>query len=191
MKLPQGGKSELTFVGSLFLLGAIVFWDTYRTVPPAFNLTISPKVFPYAIAILLMALSLILFIQILRGDTAIPEGLEPGDPIIKSDYKTFGIVLASLFAFLLLIERAGFVIAASITFFGITVAFDNKKHLRAAIFGTIFITVIYFSFTRFLHVQLPGGALSHLPQILSDYLREAISFIVHIPSRVLNYVEGL
>jgi putative tricarboxylic transport membrane protein len=157
MKLPHGGKSELTFVGSLFLLGALVFWDTWRTELPAFNLTVSPKVFPYAIATLLMVLSAILFISILRGNIALPEGLEAGDPIEKSDYKTFGIVLVSLFAFLALIERAGFIIAASLTFFGITVAFDNKKHLRAAVFGTLFITVIYFSFTRFLHVQLPAG----------------------------------
>jgi putative tricarboxylic transport membrane protein len=157
MKLPQGGKSELTFVGSLFLLGALVFWDTWRTELPAFNLTVSPKVFPYAIATLLMILTAILFISVLRGNTALPEGLEPGDPIEKSDLKTFGIVLVSLFSFLLLIERAGFIIAASLTFFGITVAFDNKKHLRAAIFGTIFITIIYVSFTRLLHVQLPAG----------------------------------
>jgi putative tricarboxylic transport membrane protein len=40
-----------------------------------------------------------------------------------------------------------------------SVAFDNKKHLRAAVFGTLFITVIYFSFTHFLHVQLPAGIL--------------------------------
>jgi putative tricarboxylic transport membrane protein len=146
-------------VGSLFLLGLIVFWDTARTELPAFNLTVSPKVFPFAIAILLMGLSAVLFINVLRGDVAVPEGLEAGDTIEKSDFKTFGIVIASLFSFLLLIERAGFIIAASITFFGITVAFDNKRHLRAAIFGTLFITVIYLSFTHFLNVQLPAGIL--------------------------------
>ena len=144
-------------MGSLFLLGAIVFWDTWRTELPAFNLTVSPKVFPYAIATLLMVLSAILFISVLRGDVAIPEGLEKGDPVHASDFKTFGIVLASLFAFLLLIERAGFIVAASVSFFGITVAFDNKKHVRAAVFGTLFITVVYVSFTHFLHVQLPAG----------------------------------
>jgi putative tricarboxylic transport membrane protein len=149
-------------VGSLFLLGFIVFLDTARTELPAFNLTVSPKVFPFAVAFLLMGLSALLIINILRGDRAIPEGLEPEDPIEKSDYKTFAVVLASLFAFLLLIERAGFIIAASITFFGITVAFDNKKHLRAAVFGTIFITIIYLSFTHFLHVQLPAGILKGL-----------------------------
>ena len=144
-------------MSSLFLLGLIVFWDTATKELPAFNLTVSPKVFPFAIAFLLMGLSALLFINILRGDRAIPEGLEAGDAIEKSDYKTFSLVLASLFAYLLLIERAGFIIAASITFFGITVAFGNKKHLRAAVFGTLFITVIYYSFTHFLNVQLPAG----------------------------------
>ncbi len=144
-------------MGSLFLLGFIVFLDTLLVELPAINLTISPKVFPYAVSALLMGLSLILAINILRGDTAIPEGHAEGTPIAKSDFKSFGIVLASLIAFLLLIENAGFIIAASITFFGITVAFDNKKHGRAAIFGTLFITVIYLAFTRFLNVQLPAG----------------------------------
>jgi putative tricarboxylic transport membrane protein len=149
-------------VGSLFLLGLIVFWDTATKELPAFNLTVSPKVFPFAIAFLLMGLSALLIVNILRGDRAIPEGLEAGDAIEKSDYKTFSLVLASLFAYLLLIERAGFIIAASITFFGITVAFENKKHLRAAVFGTLFITVIYYSFTHFLNVQLPAGILKGL-----------------------------
>jgi len=162
MKLPQGGKSELTFVGSLFLLGALVFWDTWRIELPAFNLTISPKVFPYAIATILMVLSALLMISILRGNTATPEGLDVGDPIHKTDLKSFGLVFGSLLAFLLLIERAGFIIAASITFFGITVAFGNKKHGRAAIFGTLFITVVYLSFTRFLNVQLPAGIFKGL-----------------------------
>ena len=162
MKVPQGGKSELTFVGSLFLLGLLVFWDTWRTELPAFNLTISPKVFPYAIASILMLLCALLFISILRGDVATPEGVEPGEPIKKTDFKTFGIVLGSLLTFLLLVERAGFIIAASLTFFGITVAFGNKKHGRAAIFGTLFISVVYLSFTRFLNVQLPAGIFKGL-----------------------------
>jgi len=149
-------------VGSLFALGLIVFWDTYRVEQPAFNLTISPKVFPYAIATLLISLSAILMIKIVRGDVAVPEGMEAGEVVQASDYKTFGLVLASLLAFLLLVERAGFVIAASITFFGITVAFGNKNHGRAAIFGTLFITVVYLSFTKFLNVPLPAGIFKGL-----------------------------
>jgi putative tricarboxylic transport membrane protein len=157
MKLPTGAKSELAFAGSLFALGFVVFVDTVREKLPAFNLTVSPKLFPYTISTLLMLLSAILFVQISRGNNAIPEGLQEGDPIEKSDFKTFLIVLASLFAFLILIESAGFIVAASVTFFGITVAFENKRHIRAAILGTIFIVIIYLSFTRFLNVPLPAG----------------------------------
>ena len=146
-------------MGSLFLLGVLVFWDTYRVEQPAFNLTVSPKVFPYAISLFLMILSLTLAVKILKGDLAIPEGLTPDDEVKPSDFKTFGIVLASLFAFLLLVERAGFVVAASVTFFGITVAFGDKKHLKTGVFGTLFIFLVYMAFTKFLNVPLPAGIL--------------------------------
>ena len=50
-------------------------------------------------------------------------------------------------------------LSAALFFFGITVAFDNKRPSRALIFGSIFILVIYFSFTKFLNVALPAGIL--------------------------------
>jgi len=162
MKFKPGAKSELTFVGSLFALGVLVFWDTWRTELPEINLTISPKLFPYIVSFMLMLLSSILFIQILRGDLATPEGLEPGDKIEKSDLRTFILVLASLFAYLLLIERGGFVIANSVTFVGISYSFGNKKLLKASGIAVLLSTIIYFSFTKFLHVALPAGIFKGL-----------------------------
>jgi putative tricarboxylic transport membrane protein len=162
MKFKAGAKSELTFVGSLFALGVLVFWDTWRTELPEINLTISPKLFPYIVSIMLMLLSSILFIQVLRGDIAVPEGLEPGDKVEKSDIRTFLIVLASLFAYLLLVERAGFVIANSVTFIGISYSFGNKNLVKAAGIAVILSTIIYFSFTKFLHVPLPSGIFKGL-----------------------------
>lgn len=84
-------------MGSLLLLGAIVIWDTSRTELPALNMTISPKLFPVIIGWFLIALCAILAIQIIRGGTAVPEGLEAGDKIEKSDYKTLGYVFLSFF----------------------------------------------------------------------------------------------
>ena len=162
MNIKQGAKSELAFVGSLFALGLLVFWDTWRSVLPEINLTISPKLFPYLVSILLMLLSLILFIQVLRGDLAVPEGLEPGDKIEKSDLRTFLVVLASLFAYLLLIERAGFVLANSVTFVGISYSFGNKNLIKASGFAVLLSTIIYFSFTKVLHVALPSGIFKGL-----------------------------
>jgi putative tricarboxylic transport membrane protein len=162
MNIKQGAKSELAFVGSLFALGVLVFWDTWRTELPEINLTISPKLFPYVVSVLLMVLSTILFIQVLRGNLALPEGLEPGEKIEKSDLRTFLIVLSSLFAYLLLIERGGFVIANTVTFIGISYSFGNKKLMKAAGIAVLLSTIIYFSFTKFLHVALPSGIFKGL-----------------------------
>jgi putative tricarboxylic transport membrane protein len=162
MKFKAGAKSELTFVGSLFALGVLVFWDTWRSELPQINLTISPKLFPYVVSVLLMVLSTILFIQVLRGNLALPEGLEPGEKIEKSDLRTFLIVLASLFAYLLLIERGGFVIANTVTFIGISYSFGNKNLVKASGIAILLSTIIYFSFTKFLHVALPSGIFKGL-----------------------------
>lgn len=162
MTLKQGAKSELTFVGSLFALGLIVFWDTWRIELPEINLTISPKLFPYIVSLLLMLLSIILFVQVLRGNLAVPEGLEPGAKIEKSDLRTFCIVLASLFAYLLLIERGGFVIANTVTFVGISYSFGNKNLIKATGIAVLLSTIIYFSFTKFLNVALPSGIFKGL-----------------------------
>jgi putative tricarboxylic transport membrane protein len=162
MNIKQGAKSELAFVGSLFALGVLVFWDTWRTELPEINLTISPKLFPYVVSVLLMVLSTILFIQVSRGNLALPEGLEPGEKIEKSDLRTFLIVLSSLFAYLLLIERGGFVIANTVTFIGISYSFGNKNLVKASGIAVLLSTIIYFSFTKFLHVALPSGIFKGL-----------------------------
>ena len=158
-KLKEGARSELAFVGSLLLLGVIVIWDTFRTELPALNMTISPKLFPLIIGWFLIALCAILAIQIIRGGTAVPEGLGAGDKIEKSDYKTFAFVLLSFLSYIVLITRGGFVVASTVVFVGIAFSFGNRKFGRTLLIGLIFAFVTYFSFTRYLHVDLPAGIL--------------------------------
>ena len=146
-------------MGSLLLLGLIVIWDTSRTELPALNMTISPKLFPLIIGWFLIALCAILAIQIIRGGTAVPEGLGAGDKIEKSDYKTFAFVLLSFLSYIVLITRGGFVIASTVVFVGIAFSFGNRKFGRTLLIGLIFAFVTYFSFTRYLHVDLPAGIL--------------------------------
>ena len=155
--MKKGAKSELAFVGSLFLIGAIAVWDTSRTELPALNMTVKPTLFPYVIGIFLMVLCLVLAISIVRGNTAVPEGLEPGDTIEKTDYVSFLYVLGSIVAYLILINHGGFVVATTVSFVGIVFAFGDKRIVRASIFAFIFAVVVFVSFTHFLHVDLPVG----------------------------------
>lgn len=157
MKLKEGAKSELAFVGSLFLIGAVTVWDTSRTELPALNMTVKPTLFPYVIGTFLMALCTLLALFILRGNTAVPEGLEPGDPMRKTDIQSFLYVLGSIFSYLVLITHGGFVVATTVSFVGIVFSFGDKRIIRSSVFAFIFSVVVFVSFTHFLHVDLPAG----------------------------------
>lgn len=155
-------KSELAFAISLFIISLIVLWDTARAGDPAINVSVSPKLFPNIVGIFLLVLSAALIIQVLRGKIATPEGEQTGEPILRSDFRSFAIVLSSLLAFVLLIQRAGFVISSTITFFGITFAFGVANKIKAVGIAALFSIIVYESFTRFLNVDLPAGWLSFL-----------------------------
>ena len=157
MQLKKGAKGELAFAGSLFVFGLATAVNTRLEELPHLNLTVSPRLFPYLFSFALIILSGILIVKVLRGDLAEPEGMEGSEGSEETDRRVFAIVLASLLAFLLLVESAGFIVAGSVTFFGITVAFEYKRYIRAALVAIVFCTVIYVSFTHYLHVQLPAG----------------------------------
>lgn len=155
-------RSELAFAGSLLLISLIVLWDTNRAGDPAINVSVSPKLFPYFVGTFLLLLSVALIIQILRGKIATPEGEQEGAEIERSDFKAFVMVLGSIISFVILIQRAGFVISSTITFFGITLAFGIANKLKALAIAAVFSIIVYESFTRFLNVDLPAGWLTFL-----------------------------
>jgi putative tricarboxylic transport membrane protein len=58
-----------------------------------------------------------------------------------------------------LLERTGYIISAAISFWGVAYAFGAKKILRIGIISLIFSTLVYFSFTSLLDIQLPKWIL--------------------------------
>ena len=155
-------RSELAFAGSLLLISLVVLWDTNRAGDPAIGVSVSPKLFPYFVGAFLLLLSVALIIQILRGKIATPEGEQEGAEIKRSDFKAFAMVLGSIISFVILIQRAGFVISSTITFFGITLAFGIANKLKALAIAAVFSIIVYEGFTRFLNVDLPAGWLTFL-----------------------------
>ncbi len=160
--MKNGAKSELVFASSLLLISLVVLWDTNRAVDPVINVSVSPKLFPYIVGYFLLGLSILLIIQILRGNIATPEGASEGSIIAKSDFVAFLIVVGSIISFVLLINLTGFIISATLTFFGITLAFKVENKVHSLIISIIFSTVVYLSFTKFLSVNLPAGWISFL-----------------------------
>jgi putative tricarboxylic transport membrane protein len=150
---------ELAFAGSLLLLGVIVLVDTKNMVVPPGSGSVGPQVFPTIIGIFIMAVALFLIVDILRGNYGQPEGTEFGEIESKTDFKTLGLVSASILTYPFLIERAGFVIASTVVFFGVGFAYGARQLIKNLIISLTFALIVYVTFTKGLSVELPAGLL--------------------------------
>ena len=158
-KVSQAGKGELVFAGALFLVSLVVFWDTHRLVLPTNNTIVSPRTFPYVVATLLMVASIGVALEVLRGRAGVPEGTDPNTPFQRADFRTMAIIVGVIGLHVFLLERTGYIISAAISFWGVAYAFGAKKILRIGIISLIFSTLVYFSFTSLLDIQLPKWIL--------------------------------
>lgn len=141
------------------MLGVIVLFDTKNMLVPPASGTIGPQIFPYLVSGFLILVSIGIMIQIFLGNLGQPEGTEFGDTIDKTDFKTLLLVAASMATYPLLIERAGFIVASSVAFFGVSFAFGARNVLKNLAISIVFSAIVYFSFTRGLNVNLPSGIL--------------------------------
>ena len=161
-KFSQTVKRELAFAGSLVLLGLFVAWDTSRMDIPQGNTIVSPQTFPYFVSIFVALTGIGLIISNLRGNHGIPEGTEKGDPYQKSDYKTMLLVMAAIGVHVILLEKAGYIIAATLGFWGVAYAFGSRKPLKDFAISLVFASLVYFGFSKGLQINLPAGILTFL-----------------------------
>ena len=161
-KVSQAGKGELVFAGSLFLVSLIVFWDTHRLILPTNNTVVSPRTFPYAVATLLALAAIGVIVEVLRGNVAVPEGADSNTSFERADYRTMFIIVAAIGLHVFLLERTGYIISATISFWGVAYAFGAKKMARLGLISLIFAAIVYFSFTNLLGIQLPKWILENL-----------------------------
>ncbi|MFM8621429.1 MAG: tripartite tricarboxylate transporter TctB family protein [Candidatus Nanopelagicaceae bacterium] len=159
LKVKKEAVGELAFAGSLLLLGAIVLIDTKNMVVPPGSGSVGPQVFPTIIGIFIVLVAIFLAAEVLRGNYGQPEGTEFGEIKTKTDFKTLGIVSASILTYPFLIERAGFVIASTVVFFGVGFAYGARKLIKNLAIAIIFALVVYLTFTKLLSVELPAGIL--------------------------------
>jgi len=157
LKISKQAKGELVFASSLLLLGLFVAWDTSRMDIPQGSSIISPQTFPYMVAAFTSLVGFGLIIDVLRGRLGIPDGDEPGDPVVPTNYKTMAIVAIAIALHVILLEVTGYVIAATVCFFGVTYGFGSRKYLKDFGISLAFALIVYFSFTRGLNINLPSG----------------------------------
>jgi putative tricarboxylic transport membrane protein len=156
-KLSKQGKGELAFASSFILLGILVAWDTAAMDIPQANSIVSPQTFPYMVATFVSLVGLGLIVDVLRGKHGIPDGDEPGDPYTPLNWKTMAIVATAIGLHVVLLEIAGYVIAATVCFWGVAYAFGSRRILKDLAISAVFAVIVYFSFSKGLNINLPSG----------------------------------
>lgn len=120
---------------------------------------IGPRFFPYLVAGGLLLCAVLLIVQALRGQAAPLEMAEDVDVMADADWRAIGLLVVSLFVYILLIERLGFVLASTLLFWGVAFAFGSRHWLRDPLAGLILAVAVYLGFTQLLDLTLPAGIL--------------------------------
>lgn len=154
---------ELALAAGVVVLGILVIWQTGEIRLTPVNSRVGPRVIPYIVGAGLVITGIWLAIDVLRGQLADPEAggedSEDVDPTLPTDWVTVGIVVASLLAYLFLMERAGFVIASTALFVGAAFGMGSRRIVRDLLIGFAVSTVAFIVFTEGLSLRLPAGIL--------------------------------
>ncbi|BCW62833.1 tripartite tricarboxylate transporter TctB family protein [Arthrobacter sp. StoSoilB22] len=160
MTISVKNKGELVFAGLTLATGIFILVGTTFINEPVAASNVGPRFMPYAIGTLLTIASAFVVIDVLRGNSASPEEGELVDPTLPMNKRRVAMLLASVLAFAVLLEPAGYVIACALSFFGIAVTLGARLSWRVGVASIALSFAIYLLFTRPLGIFLPPGVLA-------------------------------
>lgn len=156
---------HLAVAAGVVVLGLLVLWKTGDIRLTPINSRVGPRVIPYIVGAGLVLTGLWLAIDVLRGSLPTPDAgddAEDVDVTLPTDWVTVGIIAAALVIYLLLIERAGFIIASALLFFGAAFGMGSRRYARDVAVALALAAGAYFIFTEGLSLRLPQGWLDGL-----------------------------
>lgn len=123
---------------------------------------IGPRFFPYLVAIGLVLLGSWLTVTAIRRKRGESAASEPEKLRAFIQWPALGYLSLALLLSLVLLERAGFVMAASVQFWLAARAFQSQRPWRDAAVAVLLSALVYLAFTRGLGLTLPPGVLEGL-----------------------------
>ena len=150
---------ELLVAAAVIALGLVILWQTgeIRDTPTA---RVSARLFPRIIGVGTLVIGAWYVVDVLRGGTAAPQAdAEDVDPTLPTDWRCVGFIGLALLAYVLLIERAGFIIASVALFLIAAFGMGSRRYLRDIAIAILLATAVYYGFTEGLGVRLPAGVL--------------------------------
>ena len=141
----------------LFIVGfgVLACWGA-AAIPASSWAVVGPGVFPWAMAVLLLACGLLLTVQGLRGGWT---GEDEQEPLQTRQLAWVG---GGLIVNLLLIDGAGFIIASTLMFTMVARGFGSKQWPRDLAIGFAIAFIAYVGFDRLLGYKIGSGLIERL-----------------------------
>ncbi|WP_188191592.1 tripartite tricarboxylate transporter TctB family protein [Nonomuraea sp. SYSU D8015] len=152
-------RPELGLAVVVLGLGVFVIAGTLDVSAAASQLGIGPRFFPMLVGGAMVVVGLFYVIDVLRGGHGDPEESEDVDVAAPTDWRSVGLVSGIFLAFAALLNVLGWIIGASLLFFGLSVALGAEHKARAAVVAVVMGLATYLLFVKGLGVTLPGGPL--------------------------------
>src|SRR5690606_20255120 len=120
---------------------------------------IGPRFFPFLVSTGLGACGIGLVAQGLRQlkARAVPTGGEAAEPPIN--WGSVALAATAVVVYILLLDRAGFIVASTVLFSLAAASFGARRYGRAVLVGFILSFTAYWAFTQWLGLRLPAGIM--------------------------------
>ena len=157
MKAP-GGQVAVS-VGFL-AIGAGILWGSFYLPTGGGYAQVGPGVVPRIVGIVMLVIGAFLAREALTGGyRGVDEAAELKQPM---DWKSFAWVTGGIFAYGILVQPIGFVIASIVLFVMVARSFGSRRWLLNTIVGFVLAAFIFTVFTYGLGLMLPPGILQRL-----------------------------
>ena len=155
---PERDMPQLGLAAMLVVVGAYTFYDA-TTLRVGFGDPVGPRLFPYAIGAVTVALGVLLVLATLRGNVPQAEGGEDVDLRQPADWVTVLKLVGVLLFTVLTISFIGWAISGALLFAGAAWSLGSRTLVRDAIVGFVLSVSSWYFFHEVLGVILPAGIL--------------------------------
>ncbi|UBU11963.1 tripartite tricarboxylate transporter TctB family protein [Nonomuraea gerenzanensis] len=153
-------RPELGLAVVVLVLGVLVVVGTLDVSAAASQLGIGPRFFPMLVGGAMVIVGLFYVADVLRGGHGDPEESEDVDASAPTDWRSLALVSGIFLAFAALLDLLGWIVGASLLFFGLSVALGAEHKLRAAVIAVVLGVTTYLLFVNGLGVNLPNGVFA-------------------------------
>jgi putative tricarboxylic transport membrane protein len=159
-RLRSWWRPELGLALVVLGLGVFVIAGTLDVSAAASRLGPGPRFFPVLVGGAMVVIGLFYVLDVLRGGHGDPEESEDVDAAAPADLRGLLLVSGIFLAFAALLDLLGWIIGASLLFFGLSVALGAEHKARAAVVAVVMGVLTYVLFVKGLGVRLPDGPLA-------------------------------